>query len=111
MYEGGDRSTVINTGLITALCITKCEPGALCCFQLAKLYLIKRGNQLLVGGVELGIGPLVILKRTDVHVGLRHRRSTILLGLNGSGCQQEQQGGIGSQEAVPLWWREGQYTA
>lgn len=103
MYEGRDSPSFIDTCLVTALCITKCDPSALCCFQPAKLVLIKRYNQLPVGGVELGIGLLVILKRTDVHVGLCHRRSTILLGLNGSGCQQEQQGGIESQEAVPLW--------
>ncbi len=44
MHEGRDRSTVINSGLITALCITKCDPSALRCFQSAELFLIKRGN-------------------------------------------------------------------
>ena len=54
--------------------------------QPLQLCLLQGGNPLFIGGIELGIGSLVILKRTDVHVGLCHRRSTILFGLNGSGC-------------------------
>lgn len=111
MDQGRHRSTFIDPGLVTALGIAKGDPGPLCGSQSLQLRLIQGGNPLFVGGIEPGIGPLVILKCTDVHVGLCHRRSTILFGLDGSGCQQEQQGGIGSQEAVPLWWWEGQYMA
>lgn len=89
MHEGSDRSTFINTGLITTLCITKCDPSALCCFQPDELVLIKRGNQPLVGGIELSISLGVILHGTYIHCRLRHRFFAIVAGLYRTDCQQQ----------------------
>lgn len=89
MHERSDRETAINTGLITALCITKCELSSLCCFHSAELFLIKRSNQLLVGSVEFSIRfLLVILLRTDIHGELGLVICAMLTGLDGSYWQQ-----------------------
>ena len=91
MYEGSDSPSFIDTCLVTALCITKCDPSALCCFKPAKLFLIKRGNLLLVGGVELSISISlgVILHGTYIHCRLGHRFFAIVAGLYSAHCQQQ----------------------
>ena len=90
MYQGRHRAPFIDAGLVTALGIAKGDPGVLRGSQPLQLRLVQGGNPLFVGSIERGIGPLVILKRTDVHGGLGHGIAAILAGLGDRRCQQQQ---------------------